>query len=256
MPPESLSPFDVAARLDDACQKAQAIEQLGLNVDVARAYEIQALSIQRRVARGERLIGVKMGLTSKAKMAQVNINEVLWGRLTDAMLHPNAGTLHRARFIHPRAEPEIAFRLKAPLSGAVTQQQAREAIDGIAAAIEIIDSRYKDFRFNVADAIADNCSSAALFIGPWHSPELDCGDLEMVMDIDGTPVGAGSSSAILGHPIQSLVEAARLTAQYGGALQAGDIFMSGAATAAVALSAGQHVRLRAQSLEECRFTVV
>jgi 2-oxo-3-hexenedioate decarboxylase len=247
---------DAAKVLDKAALDVSGIEQLGLKVGKECAYEIQAQSIGRRVARGERLIGVKMGMTSKAKMIQVNLNEVLWGRLTDAMLHENGGTLVRSRFIQPRAEPEIAFLLKAPLSGVVTAEQAWEAIGGVAAAIEILDSRFKDFKFNVDDAIADNCSSSALFVGPWQAPDVNCSDVKMVMEIDGAVVAEGPSSAILGDPINSLIEGARLTAQYGASLRAGDIFMSGAATAAIPLKAGQRVRLSVPGFEDCSFSVV
>jgi 2-oxo-3-hexenedioate decarboxylase len=256
MPTTNTDKRGAAAILDSAYQRVQGIEQMSLQASAAEAYSIQNESIQLRLARGERLIGIKMGMTSKAKMVQVNLQEILWGRLTDAMLRPNGGTLERARFIQPRAEPEIAFRLKAPLSGTVTELEAHAAIEGVAPAMEILDSRFKNFKFNVADAIADNLSSSALFIGPWHSPDTDFSNLGMVMDIDGRPVGIGSSSAILGDPIRTLVEAARLTALFGGSLRAGDIFMSGASTAAVPLQAGQKVRLRVQSLGECSFSVI
>jgi len=249
------TPAHAATVLDQAARDARAIDQLGLEVSPAQAYEIQAASIGRRLARGEKYVGLKMGMTSRAKMAQIGITEVIWGRLTDAMVLPDGGTVAMDRHIHPRAEPEIAFRLCAPLSGEVTEEQAWAAVDGIAPAIEIIDSRFRNFKFNLADAIADNCSSSALVIGTWHPPGLDVSDLHMEMQINGELVGTGSSSAILGHPIRSLIEAARLTARYGGTLSAGDIFMSGASTAAVPLQAGMHVTLRVQHLGECGFRV-
>ncbi|KOF55113.1 hypothetical protein AD428_02715 [Achromobacter sp. DMS1] len=246
---------EIAAILDDAACSRQAIEQLGLQIGIANAYKAQALSIARRIARGERKVGVKMGLTSKAKMQQVNLKDVLWGRLTDGMLMENGGVLDIDDFIQPRAEPEIAFRLRKPLAGRITELEAWDAIEGIAPAIEILDSRFKSFKFNVDDAIADNCSSSAFFIGPWHKPDTDFGNLGMSLEIQGHPVAVSSSSAILGHPIRTLVAAARLTEQYGGCLEAGDVFLSGASTAAFPLQAGMHVRVRVQSLGRCGFSV-
>jgi 2-oxo-3-hexenedioate decarboxylase len=246
----------IAKRLDEAAINAQAVSQLEENIDIPTAYEVQRRSIARRLARGERRIGIKMGLTSKAKMAQVGVSEMGWGRLTDGMLVEDGGTLHRTRYIHPRAEPEIAFRLKAPLRGAVSTLEACAAIDAIAPAIEVIDSRFKNFKFRSSDSIADNTSSAALMIGPWSPANVDISNLGMVMIVNGEPVGIGSSAAILGHPLRSLVSAARLLGRYGDGLEAGDILMSGGATAAYPLTAGMRVQLRVESIGGCDFDVV
>ncbi|WP_439632390.1 2-keto-4-pentenoate hydratase [Shinella sp.] len=244
----------IAETLDAAAIAVQPIAQTRETLDVGQAYEAQRLGIVRREARGERRIGIKMGLTSRAKMAQVGIDEVIWGRLTDGMIVEEGGSLQRARFIHPRAEPEIAFRLRAPLEGVVTEMEAWDAVECIAPAIEILDSRYRDFKFNLGDAIADNCSSAGLVVGPWQSREIDISNLGMAMDIDGRAVALGSSAAILGHPIRTLTAAARLMARNGDRLQPGDIFLSGAPTAAIPLSAGMRVRLRVEKLGTCAFS--
>lgn len=247
--------LEIAKNLDDAAQQRTAISQLGLNIGISQAYQVQALSIAQRIARGEQRVGIKMGLTSKAKMLQVNLQEVLFGRLTDHMQRKNGDEIQLDEFIQPRAEPEIAFLLKSPLSGQITELEARDAILAVAPAIEILDSRFSDFQFNVDDAIADNCSSSAFIIGEWNEPNTSFSNLGMVMEFDGKPVALGSSSAILGDPIRTLVEAAELTSRYGGELKAGDIFMSGASTAAVPLKKNTHVRLRVQTLGKCDFMV-
>src|SRR3546814_3687422 len=108
---------------------------------------VQKLSVDRRLSRGERRIGVKMGLTSRAKMLQVGVDEVAWGRLTDAMLIEEGASMSRARFVHPLVEPEVAFLMKAPLSGKVTAIEALAAVEAIATAMEIIDSRYENLQF-------------------------------------------------------------------------------------------------------------
>src|SRR3546814_8367318 len=130
--------------LDSAALHARATPQLthtDPDLSVADAYLVQKLSVDRRLSRGERRIGVKMGLTSRAKMLQVGVDEVAWGRLTDAMLIAEGASMSRARFVHPRVEPELAFILKVPLSGKVTAIEALAAVEGIAPAIDRTSTR-------------------------------------------------------------------------------------------------------------------
>lgn len=244
--------------LDTAARDARATPQI-TPVDraftVTEAYQVQKLSVERRLARGERRIGVKMGLTSRAKMQQVGVNEVAWGRLTDAMLLEEGSTLSRAKFVHPRVEPEIAFLLGAPLGEKVTPMAARAALAGVAPALEIIDSRYENFKFSLTDVIADNSSSSAFVTGAWADPATDLSNLGLILGFDGEARQVGSTAAILGDPIRSLIAAARLAARAGEPLQAGDVVMAGGATAAEALSPGQHVRLEVQHLGRAEFRV-
>ena len=240
----------LAELLDTAVRTATAVAQISdeTALDVAQAYEVQALSMQRRYDRGERRIGVKMGLTSRAKMAQVGVHDVTWGRLTDAMRIEDGGSLSRARFVHPRIEPEIAFLMKAPLAGNVSPLEAMAAVEAVAPALEIIDSRYRDFKFDLGDVIADNSSSSGFVIGAPVAAGTDLANLGMVLSVDGRPVETGSSAAILGHPLRALVAAARMVAAAGETLAPGDIVLAGAATAAVPLAPGQSVSLRVQSM--------
>lgn len=116
-----------AESLDRAAQEARAIPQItnaNPALTVADAYQIQKLSVERRRARGEKRIGVKMGLTSRAKMLQVGVDQVTWGRLTDAMLLVEGSALSLSRYVHPRIEPEIAFLMNAPLSAKATAAEA------------------------------------------------------------------------------------------------------------------------------------
>ena len=246
----------VADRLDEAQRTATATPQLVEPLDLGQAYEVQAAALQRRYARGERRIGIKMGFTSRAKMVQMGIDEMIWGRLTDAMLVEDGGSVAHARFVHPRVEPEIAFLLKRPLEGRVTSMAALSAIDGIAPALEIIDSRYESFKFSLTDVVADNSSSSAFVTGAWASPTVDFSNLGMVLEIDGAVRQVGSSAAILGAPIRSLVAAARLAMAAGEPLGAGDIVMAGGATAAEALAPGQHVRVSVQDIGTAEFRIL
>ena len=245
----------LAERLDEAQRTATATPQLAEPIGLDEAYEVQKASMARRYARGERRVGIKMGFTSRAKMVQMGIDEMIWGRLTDAMLIEDGGSIDFAAFVHPRVEPELAFLLKAPLVGKVTPMAALAAVDGIAPALEIIDSRYENFKFSLTDVVADNSSSSAFVVGSWSSPAVDFSNLGMILEIDGVAKQIGSSAAILGAPIRSLVAAARLAEAAGEPLGAGDIVMAGGATAAEALSLGQHDRVSVQKLGSAEFRV-
>ncbi len=245
----------IAARLDAAALSATPLAQLAEPLTLDEAYDVQARLLSRRYGRGERPIGIKMGFTSRAKMAQMGVSDLIWGRLTDRMLHASGDTISRRAFVHPRAEPEIAFLLKTPLAGKVDAATALTAVSAVAAAVEIIDSRYRDFKFSLTDVVADNSSSSALVLGAWVEPTFDLGNLRMELAIDGKVRQTGSSAAILGHPVESLVNAARLVAERGESLRAGDIVMAGAATAAEALAPGQHVRADVEHLGSVFFRV-
>jgi 2-oxo-3-hexenedioate decarboxylase len=245
----------LAERLDTAARTATATPQLTDPLSVEDAYAVQARSMALRYARGERRVGIKMGMTSRAKMVQMGVEDMLWGRLTDAMLVEDGGEIDFPAFVHPRVEPEIAFLLGAPLGEKVTPMAARAALAGVAPALEIIDSRYENFKFSLTDVIADNSSSSAFVTGAWADPATDLSNLGLILEIGGEARQIGSTAAILGDPIRSLVAAARLAARAGEPLQAGDVVMAGGATAAEALSPGQHVRLEVQNLSRAEFRV-
>ena len=248
----------IAARLDAAAQRAEAIPQITGEtgeLPLADAYAIQRAAIDRRLARGARLVGVKMGFTSEAKMRQMGLKDQIWGRLTSDMTVADGGSIDRARFIHPRVEPEVAVRLKAPLCGPVSRDEALAAIGAVAAALEIIDSRYENFRFTLADVVADNASSSAYVTGPWLAADTPVNDVPMVMHVDGAVAERGSSAAILGDPVRSLMVAARLAGEAGLVLEAGFVVLLGGATAAAAIGEARRVMLDAGPLGEVGFTI-
>lgn len=245
---------ELAARVDDAARHASAIAQLTEPLTEQQAYAVQAASIARRLERGERRVGMKMGFTSRAKMQQMGVHDMIWGRLTDAMMVEEGGPVSLARYVHPRVEPELAFLLSKPLAANVTLTEAVSAVEAIAPALEIIDSRYENFKFSLADVIADNASSSGFVIGPWADPRQDFSNLGLVMSINGEARQIGSTAGILGHPLRSLVAAARLSAAAGEPLQAGWIVMAGGATAAEALAPGQHVGLEMNRIGAVSFT--
>jgi len=240
----------LAEKLDAAARDARAIPQLSSEVELSidEAYALQAATIERRLGRGEEMVGVKMGFTSRAKMLQMGVSDVIWGRLTSGMRVEDGGAVDVAARIHPRIEPEVAFLLGAPLSGPVSPAEAALAVSAVAPAMEIIDSRYVAFRFSLPDVIADNASASGFVIGPWCDPHLDLANLGMVMEVDGVPMQIGSTGAILGHPLRSLAAASRLAAEHELELEPGWIVLAGGATAAVPLEPGRHVRLVAEQL--------
>jgi 2-oxo-3-hexenedioate decarboxylase len=222
-----------SSALDAAQRDVTAIAQLDLGPDLAAAYRIQHELVGHRIARGERLVGCKLGFTSKAKMAQMGVSEIIVGQLTDAMQVPDGADVDLARFIHPRIEPEVAFRLGRDVDGDIA-----DCVDLVAPALEIIDSRYRDFRFSLPDVIADNTSASAFVVGDWQ-PVPDVADLAVRLVVDGTGAENGSTAAILGHPLRALTELVDLAARYGIALRAGDVILAGAATAAVPFGANR-----------------
>ena len=246
-----------AAALDAATATASPIAQLSASrrLDLDAAYRIQAAGIARRLDRGERRSGAKMGLTSRAKAAQMGVEDPIYGRLTDAMLVEEGGTANARAFIHPRVEPEIAFLLGAPLAGRVSPAEAYRSVAAVAPALEIIDSRYAGFKFSLADVVADNGSAAGYVVGPWCRPDHDIANLGMVLEFDGRAVQIASSAAILGHPMRSLAAAARLAAATGERLEAGWIVLAGGATAAEALTSGTSVRLCVEKLGRAGFSI-
>jgi 2-oxo-3-hexenedioate decarboxylase len=247
----------LAKNVDDAARNATAIAQISATqtLSLEDAYAIQKKMIALRIARGERRVGMKMGFTSRAKMVQMGVSDMIWGRLTDRMLVEDGGRISKAKFVHPRAEPEIAYLLKAPLAGPVTPAQALAAVEAIAPAIEIIDSRFANFKFSLEDVVADNASSSAFVIGNWSKPDIDCSNLGMLLEVDGRAAQIGSSAAILGNPARSLAAASRMVAEHGERLEAGWIVMAGGATEAVALAAGTSVRNTVEKLGSVSFSV-
>lgn len=250
----------LAEKIDQAANTANSVEQLTLQnkFSLADAYEIQRLSINRRLTtRQEKLVGYKLGFTSRAKMIQMGVDDLIWGRLTDAMMIEEGGEINLADYVHPRVEPEIAFLIKKPLTGKVSTLEALSAVEAVAPALEIIDSRYKNFKFSLEDVVADNCSSSGFVVGAWHSLEkaADLSNLGMIMQVNGDDVEIGSSAAILGNPVRSLVSAARCLGEAGEQLQPGHILMAGAATAAVALQKNSSVSLIVDQLGQLSFKV-
>ncbi len=236
--------------LDAAAKNVNPVEQISKNdkITLDEAYAIQKNSIATRLERGERLSGIKLGFTSKAKMEQMGVHDLIWGRLTDGMEIKNGGDLILNNFIHPRVEPEIAYLLEKDIAEPISEDNVLDYVSNVAAAIEIIDSRYKNFKFSLEDVIADNCSSSGYVIGDWKDFSIDVSNLQMKLQVDDKVVQSGNSSAILGNPLNSLLEAFRLANQYGVHLKKGMVILAGAATPAVFVKENNFVAVEVENL--------
>ncbi len=248
----------IAQQLDEASDKATSVAQISLTqpFDLKAAYEIQRLSIQRRLDRGERLVGYKMGFTSKAKMEQMGVHDLIWGRLTDAMFYDSHTDLPIAKFIHPRAEPEIAFMVSQDITEVLTLDKAKDYVSHVAVALEIIDSRYQNFKFSLEDVVADNCSSSAFALGEWMPVSHNVEGILMSMVFDDIVKGSGNSNAILDNPWASFVASSRLALENGVVMKKGDVVLAGAATSAAHIKAGQTISAHADGLGSVFLEVV
>ena len=239
----------LAGHLDDARRHGREVERLTLDapeLDLPRAYQVMDAGIALRVSRGERVIGMKMGLTSEAKRRQMSLDAPIYGVLTDAMVV--RGTFRLQGTLHPKIEPEIAFRFARGLQGTPDRAGVLSACTGVGPALEILDSRYRDFKyFSLPDVVADNASSSHVVLPErWVEVEgRNLGSVELVMSIDGSPRQRATGAAISGDPVLSVVQLCALLAGRGQSIAPGSVVLAGAATIAEPLAAGMEVALDA-----------
>lgn len=242
--------------LSEARTLARPIAQISNQVPAfprRAAYQIQELGLKFRESLGEKLIGYKMGLTSEAKRKQMNLDSPLYGILTDKMQVENLGVFQLAGSIHPKIEPEIAFWIKKDLGNNPSRQEVLEATHAICSCLEILDSRYQQFKyFSMEDVISDNSSSSHFVLGPWLTEfhNLDLTNLNMKMWVNDQLAHEGNSKDISGDPVQSVIELCQLLSQNGQTLKAGSVILAGAATAAVSLEENMQIKLTVEQLPE------
>ncbi len=244
----------LAAHLERAELEAFAVDKItddhpGMDED--DAYAIQHEIRRRKIGRGARIVGYKAGLTSRAKMRQMGVETPSYGFLADYFAVPDGGEVAMAELIHPKVEPELAFVTKAPLRGpSCHMAQVLAATDFVLPAVEIIDSRYRDFRFDVNSVIADNSSSSRFVLGGrmGRLEDQDLPSLGVVLEKNGEPVAFGAGAAVLGHPASAIAMVVNLLGRRGEELPAGSIVLSGSITEAIAVQAGDAVTMRAQGL--------
>lgn len=247
-----------AAMLERAWREREPIDPLseafGLD-DVNAAYQVQKSWIGRLVAEGDRIVGRKIGLTSRAMQEQLGVSEPDYGALLASWHIPvedGRGEVDAGRLIQPRVEGEIAFLLSRPLEGpGVSVLDVFRATEAIAASIEIIDSRVRDWKIRLVDTVADNASAGAFAVGTWYRNwrDVDMTQLGMVMYVDGMPAALGAGAAALGHPARCVAWLANKLGTMGDRLEAGDVVLSGSLGPAVPVRPGSTVRLELTGLE-------
>ncbi len=251
----TLSLQDIAEKLHTAQASATETSQLEEEISIDSAYEVQRLILDRRLAQGETYIGPKLGFTSKAKMEQMGVHNIIVGFLTDAMDHDPSEELSLKDLIHPRIEPELVFELGSavePVVGESVEELAeriRSAVRKVAVGMEVIDSRYKDFKFNLADVVSDNTSAARFVVGQYQDFPRELAGLKVEFLINGEVVDSADTNAILGDPNEAFLELAKMIQKYGFHLPAGATILGGSMTAAQWLEAGQVIEARVETFE-------
>jgi 2-keto-4-pentenoate hydratase len=208
------------------------------------AYEIQLIQVRRWTADGARVKGHKVGLTSVAMQRQLGVHQPVYGHLLDRMFWLEHEPVPMARFLQPRVEPEIAFVLRAPLRGpGVTVADAVAAVGCVLPALELVDSRIRDWKIGLADIVADNAASGGVVLG--SAPAALSGtDLRLVgcnLFHNGTLAGTGAGGAVLGSPLNSLVWLANTVGAGGVELLAGHVILPGSITASIPVRGGDTV---------------
>ncbi len=204
-------------------------------LSMAEAYAIQDELTAARLARGEHIVGWKLGYTSPAMRAQMGIDAPNRGPLTDAMLLAT-GSAVPAAAIHPRVEPEIGLRLERRCRAGASTAEALACCSGAYACLEVVDSIWTDYKFSLTDNTADGSSAAWVVLGP-AIPMDDLAALAVVLMVDGTEVASATGAAASGHPAAGLAWLADEVASEQRGLAAGDLVITGGLTAAYPLAA-------------------
>ena len=203
---------------------------------VEEAYLVQLAGIRAKVGRGRRVIGKKIGLTSKGMQDLLGVHEPDYGHLLDDMLVPAGQPCRRDALLLPKVEGEVAFVMRDRLAGpGVHVADVLRATAGVMPALEIVDTRIRDWKIKLIDTVADNASSARFVLGSRLLPveRFDLRLIGMCLEKNGQVVNNGAGVAVLGHPAAAVAWLANRLADFGAALEAGDIVLSGAVTAAV-----------------------
>ena len=238
----------LADELWEADRTAKPIAPLTDRYDdlaIEDAYAIQTINIDRRTAEGQRVIGRKVGLTSKPMQDLLGVDEPDFGVLTDEMIVEDGDLIALSRLVQPRVEAELAFVMGRDLAGpGVSTPTALAAIAGALPAVEVVDSRVADWKIKLVDTVADNASSGLLVVGGRMRPvtELDLRLLGVVVSRNGEVIDTGAGAAALGNPARCVAWLANKLGSFGSGLKAGDIVLPGAVHKMVPVQPGDVFR--------------
>lgn len=219
----------------------EAPKSVNPEMTIEDAYAIQLATIDQKIAGGETVIGLKIGLTSIGMQKLLGVNEPDYGHLMDSMLLREGEPCDTKTLLQPRVEGELAFCLKSPLKGpGITVSDVYNATAWVSPAIEVVDSRIKDWKIKLEDTISDNGSSARFVLGGKMTPigDIDMKCVGMTLERNGLLVSSGAGAEVMGNPAYAVAWLANKLAQFGISLKTGDIIMSGALTAMEPASPG------------------
>ncbi|MEH7178354.1 2-keto-4-pentenoate hydratase [Neobacillus vireti] len=251
---------DFAAQLFEAESTKIGMEPLTSmdpSLTTREAYYIQLENINRKVERGEKIVGKKIGLTSEAMQNLLGVGEPDYGHLLDSMVVENGGAISINQVLQPKVEGEIAFILKEELRGPnVTAIDVLKATDYIVPALEIVDSRVKDWKIKLADTVADNASSGFYVLGgkPTKMEDVDLELIGMILNKNGELVNTGVGAAALGNPATCVAWLANKLSEFDIPLRAGEVILSGALSAAEVAHAGDSFTARFAQIGEVSVT--
>ncbi len=247
-----------ASRLRDAYAQGPIapLRETMESTDVDSAYAVQSINTEFWRQAGRRVVGQKIGLTSVAVQRQLGVSQPDFGVLFDDMLIADGGTLSSADVLQPKAEGEVAFVMGRDFDNPrATVVDLMSAVAYALPAIEIVDSRLKDWKITIADTVADNASSAFFVLGsqPQSLAGLDLLTCGMMLTLDGSVASVGAGAACMGHPLAAAAWLAATLSSRGEPLRAGDIIMSGALGPMVPIVPGNQVRVRIGGLGSAEF---
>ncbi|KGG87469.1 2-oxopent-4-enoate hydratase [Comamonas thiooxydans] len=243
--------------LYEALSQRRVLEPLSTrypDISIADAYAVQQHMLARRIAAGERVVGKKIGVTSKAVMDMLGVFQPDFGWLTDGMVFNEGEAVSASSLIQPKAEGEIAFLLKKTLQGpGVTAADVLAATEGVMACFEIVDSRIRDWKIKIQDTVADNASCGVFVLGDRlvDPRDVDLATCGMVLEKNGEIVATGAGAAALGHPANAVAWLANTLGAHGIALEAGEVVLSGSLAAMVPVKAGDNLRVTIGGIGSC-----
>lgn len=224
------------ARAERSRESIAPLTSVNPGIDVVDAYEIQLINIRQRVARGARVLGHKVGLSSVAMQQMMGVDEPDYGHLLDEMEVFEDTPVKAGNYLYPRVEVEVGFILANDLPGAgCSEEDVLAATEALAPAIELIDTRITDWKIALCDTIADNASSAGFVLGRARvSPaDIDVKTIDAVLTRNGEVIAQGRSDAVLGNPVSAVAWLARKVDSFGVRLRKGDIVLPGSCTRAI-----------------------
>ena len=223
-------------------------------ITIEDAYRVQQQMISRRLAGGARVVGKKIGVTSRAVMNMLGVGQPDFGYVLDDMIYSEGQSIPMASLIQPRAEGEIAFILKKDLAGpGVTPAAVLAATEGVMACFEIVDSRIHDWKVKIQDTVADNASCGVMVLGDRlvDPRRVDLNTCGMVIEKNGEVIATGSGAATLGSPVSAVAWLANTLGRLGIGLRAGEVILSGSLAALLPVSAGDNLRATVGGIGDC-----